>query len=213
METMWLHRRGRFVSILLLGCLGLAGLLTGCGGNRLAHFTLVPPVNAPLKEPVKGSLEVAVVKDTRPHVYEAELGPDMPGDFADLVSSYPFMADRPVAEIFQEGLNAAFQQNGFETTNAIRYLLNGHIQSFDFADRSDLRAPKCCLWVDFELKNKETGESVWRQTILGDETTANSITTRNFELAFIEAADDVICQLVTNATFRGYFESRPTNAP
>jgi hypothetical protein len=115
----------------LSGCVLTAGLLSGCTisvENRLPEVTtvevpLAPKVNEPLKEPVKASLDLAPARDTQWTEDKCSLV-----HLEDAKRSY--VAKKPLAEIFQDGLSNALRQNGFMSTNRSRYVLHTELQAF-----------------------------------------------------------------------------------
>jgi hypothetical protein len=122
-------------SFRLLGLLVLAGWLTGCtlriGTMPPEHgpqvttveVSLDPKVNEPLKEPVKASLDVAPVLDTQWATNKCLLA--YLGDESRILAS-----QRPLTEIFQDGLSNALRQNGFMSTNQPRYVLKTEFKAF-----------------------------------------------------------------------------------
>jgi len=118
-----------------IGCLVLAGLVTGCTIMSIpmppegppnvttVEVSLDPKVNEPLKAPVKASLDLAPVQDFR-----------LTEDKYSLVyleeARRSYNAKKPVAEIFQDGLSNALRQNGFLGTNRPRYVLRTELQGF-----------------------------------------------------------------------------------
>jgi hypothetical protein len=197
-------------SIQFLGCVLMAGLLTGCAFSRTSvQVNLAPRVDQPLRVEQKASLEVGDIKDSRlvtdNFVLLQKANAYGPTEGA-------FVADKPVAEIFRNGLAATLQQNGFMTTNGTRYELRGEIQSFGcgaiqrFFSASTV---KTWLTVRFELVDKSTGLPVWHDTYNGQDTEPGSggIGAGGFiGSVFSKVSEDVIRQLVSDRTFRSYFE-------
>jgi hypothetical protein len=198
----------RLLSIQFLGGVLMVGLLTGCAFSRTpVQVKLVPSLDRPLKEPVKASVKVIAVRDTRPVADELVLiqknnlhGP----------TSGAYVTEKPAAEIFSDGLNAALRQNGFETTNATQYVLEGEIQGFhNRIISSGILAGQgsttLILTVHFQLTR--AGRPVWNTDFVGQDSENAMFPTGNrYGLSFAEAADDVIRQLISDRVFRSYFE-------
>jgi hypothetical protein len=192
-----------------LGCFLTIMLLTGCASSRTpVQLTVDSRVNQPLKEPLKAYLEVETVKDSRPVTDEFVLmqqsniyGPTTGG----------YITEKTVAKIFGDGLNAALRQNGFETTNAIHYLLQSEIQSFDYEPISGIWAGRFTsylfLYVHFELVNQSTRQLIWQKTYVGRDLERKTIRSGQlFAQGFSEASEDILQQLVSDQKFRIYFE-------
>jgi Uncharacterized lipoprotein len=188
-------------------CVLMAGLLTGCVFSRTSvQMALAPRVDQPLREPVKASLEVAPVKDSRP-VKDGSVLIHKSNQYG--TTSGAYITEKPVAEIFADGLNAALRQNGFETTNATQYVLKSEIQSFDLKAIAGFWTGTLIskLSIRFELTSRATRLPVWHETYNGQDSAEAAWGTGQFVAdAFSRAAEDVIRQLVSDQTFRNYFE-------
>jgi hypothetical protein len=185
----------------------MAGLLTGCAFSRTpVQMTLAPKVDQPLRDPVKGSLEVAPVKDSR-SVKDGSVLIHKANQYG--TTSGAYVTQKPVAEIFADGLKAALQQNGFENTNAAQYILKSEIQSCNYEAIAGFWKGTLItkLTVRFELMSQATKLPVWHETYNGeDRLEASWGTGQLITDAFSRSAEDVIRQLISDRTFRSYFE-------
>ena len=134
---------------------------------------------------------------------------------------------RPVAEMFQEVLNIVLQRNGFETTNGTQYTLEGELTNIDCGMATDHAAVwqalqmapltesmRLTVSVGFELKDKATGQSVWKQAYTGSyQATTGMGDGKFFARIWSMAVEDVVRQLITNDKFRAFFETKGSNAP
>jgi hypothetical protein len=233
METVWLHRRRRLVSVLLLGCLGLAGLLTGCvAGRERIEFHLNPQVEAPLTGQPKASIVLGRFTDSRPdarwYVVLYNPQPANPLRPAEMV----YVTSNSVAGIFRDGLADALGQNGFRTSGAAAnaspdrptatteqrgfkanpvtaYRLSGDIQSAGCRNIQRLFATslvKTWVTVRFDLVDQASGLTVWHDTYTGQNTRTNYSGGERLVAAFAEASDDTMRQLISDRNFRKYFE-------
>jgi Lipopolysaccharide-assembly len=237
MKAKHFHLPGLVLSVQFPVSVLLAGLLTGCiDVNR----TLVPPIQTPyvykpITAPAKGSLEVTPVQDNRPAPV-ADSQPLEPGmvlvskETSDLnghVEVEIYYTKRPLAEMFRDALNLVLQRNGFETTNGTQYALESEITSTDYgAYAADAAVWKSVglspladsvlftITVNFELKDKATGQSVWKQTYHGNYQATTGLGDGQFFARICSmAVEDAARQLITDEKFRSYFETQGTNAP
>jgi hypothetical protein len=233
MESKRFHHRAWAVSIVFLSCLGLAGLLTGCV-SRWKRVTIVlePRVDQPLSGLPKASLELGRFKDSRLDVppYIVLTKRNDPNPFKS--SEWAYVTNSSVSRILRDGVAEALGQNGFKTiggasdefhnrlTAAIEqdgfkpnpvtsYQLCGDIQSSGCRNIQRLFARsiiKTWLRVRFDLVDKATGLTVWRDTYTGQNTMTNCSGGELLAAAFTDVSEDVMRQLVTDRTFRSYFE-------
>ena len=215
METKHAYSSVSVLCLQLLGGILLAGLLTGCAFSRTTiQMSVAPKVDEPVKEPVKASLEVATVKDSR-SVADGSVLIHKKNGYG-MTTSGAYVTEKPIAEIIQDGLNAALRQNGFETTNGTHYVLQGEIQNCDYQAIAGLWTGTLIskLTVRFELTSPATKLPVWHETYNGQDSSQSSWGTGQFVAdSFSRAAEDVIRQLIQDRTFRSYFELQATNAP
>jgi hypothetical protein len=199
---------GRLVQC--FGCVLMVGLLTGCAFTRTpVQVNLAPRVDQPLKVGQKASLEVGEVRDSRlvtdQFVLLQKANGYGPTDGA-------YITDKPVAEIFRNGLAATLRQNGFMTTNGTSYELRGNIQSFGFGViQRAFSSPTAKSWltVRFELVDKSTGLPIWHDAYDGQDTEPGPTGFDNgtfIATVFSKVSEDVIRQLVSDRAFRSYFE-------
>jgi hypothetical protein len=242
MGTKPVHPSSPILSLQFLACVLTVGLLTGCVEIRFGDLPpkvpkvttvevpLAPNVNQPLKEPVKASLEVAAVHDARNSRDPWTLVYNWDNNRA-------FVAEKPVAEIFQDGLSNALRQNGFMSTNRPRYVLQTELRGF-FSTSSDEVPPasvqvlgallgtdlsnyQLMLRVDFTLFNPEAKRPVWslnqlpelELTCCGKRLAWTYSWPETCGKGFAEMAEDAIHQLIANQQFRNLFETQATNAP
>jgi hypothetical protein len=192
-----------------LCCILLAIVLNGCAFTRTnVKVTLsTPGVNEPLEKAAIASLEVGEVKDSRlvtdPYVL-------MQKGNVNGATSGAYVTDRPVADIFRDGLTAALQKNGFISANTNRYMLKSDIQMFGYGYIQRMFSPgiaKPVISVRFELVDKTTGQPVWHDTYNGQDTEeATGLFEDAVVLMFSRTTEDVFRQLIADKAFRGYFE-------
>ena len=243
-----------------IGCLVLAGLVTGCAmmfgtvppegppNVTTVEVPLEPKVNEPLKEPVTASLDIAPVQNTR-----------LTEDKCCLIfleeARRSYDAKRPVAEIFQDGLSNALRQNGFVGTNRPRYVLQAELQEFGWLPIKvalpaeyqahglttgyddvppEFRRPggslldndrpsRLAVLVVYRLFDPEAKQPfwslnpqpVWESTCYGLLRSEEHPYYPDPECgeAFAVTAEDAIRQLISDPTFRAFFELQATNAP
>jgi hypothetical protein len=124
-------------------------------------------------------------------------------------TSGAYVTKTPVAEILKTGVTEALKQNGFISADAGKYELRGDMQEFSIGGFSGFWQatviPK--LVVRFELVDKASEVPVWHDTFIGRTTGKTAMGDKEFlAKMFSESADDVAKQLVTDKTFRGFFE-------
>jgi|WetSurMetagenome_2_1015567.scaffolds.fasta_scaffold397232_1 hypothetical protein len=214
-----------------LGGLALAGCLTGCvlSERTPVPMSINPYVNEPISAPAKAYLEVAAVQDTRSITDKTVL--ITISDFEGFTYQNSYVTEKPIAEIFQDGLNSTLQKNGFVAINGPAYALESEITGLKWEASSvpgklglgsilsgSAPPPKnnfiATPSVNFDLKDKATGQPMWKQSYDGK----CDDTLRGDEGSFFAdtvslAAEDVIGQLIKDPKFRSYFETRATNAP
>ncbi len=185
----------------------MGSLLTGCAWTKTpVQMTLSPRLNQPLREPVKAALEIAPVKDARP-VKDASVLIQKQNAYGKTTGAY--VTEKPVAEIFGNGLKSALVQNGFETANGTKYALETEIQGFDYEIIAGFWEGTFIskVTVRFELVNQATKLPAWHDTYIGRDRAQSAMGTGQFVAdSFSKASEDVIRQLVSDPAFRSYFE-------
>ncbi len=210
MKSEWFQKSPGGLLVQFLCCVLMGGVLTGCAFSRTpVQVNLAPWVDQPLKVGLKASLEVGEVRDSRLVTDQFVLFQKANG-YGPTDGAY--ITDKPVAEIFRNGLAATLRQNGFMTTNGTSYELRGNIQSFGcgvIQRAFSASMAKSWLTVRFELVDKSTGLPVWHDTYDGQDTEQGP---SGFEegtfiaTVFSKVSEDVIRQLVSDRAFRNYFE-------
>lgn len=192
----------------LLLCACLASLITGCAyTNTETKVNFAPGLSEPLRQS-KATLQVEEGKDTRA-VNDPRVIIHKANNYGRTTGAY--VAPIPVSELFRKGLVAALRTNAFQVvSNAATYSLNFELQEFDYDTLGGVwtvtTKPKCA--VRFELTEKSTGRSVWRDTLVGR---SEHITNWRNNVWFVSetftnSAGDTVRQLITNKEFRRYFE-------
>lgn len=170
-----------------------------------------PIVKQPLKAEHKGAIEVGEVKDSRlvsdPLVLMHKANQYGP-------TSGAYVTEVPVATIFRDGLKLALEQNGFTATNAVNYELHAELQNFGIGSIqnglfSDITS-KSWLEVRFELVERSTGQPVWHDTFTGKFTEPLSQWTgadgKFIAKVFSEVSQEVVKRLISDKSFRNFFE-------
>jgi hypothetical protein len=211
----------------------LGGLLMGCVTERYrTTIILEPGVQEPLSGAPRASITLGRFKDSRLNApwYLLLSKPNSPNPLKP--TEWAYVTNRSVATILRDGvadalgqngfktfghpsdtfhnnLTAALEQNGFKPDPATYYVLYGDLQSAGCRNLQRLFARsiiKTWLTVRFDLVDKATGLTVWHDTYTGQTTMTNYSGGKFLATAFAGASDDVIRQLVTDRTFRNYFE-------
>lgn len=191
----------------LLSCALLCAFVSGCAFSRTeTQVNFTPKINEPLKAERKSSLVVGQIKDSRT-VSDANVLIHKENAYG--TTSGAYVTKTPVAEILKNGLAEALKQNGFISTDAGKYELRGDIQEFSLGAVTGFWQatvmPK--LVVRFELVAKDSQAPVWHDTFIGRATGKTAMGDKDFlARMFSESADDLTKQLVTDKTFRSYFE-------
>lgn len=200
--------------------------LTGCVDLTIqeripVELVLTPYVVMPISGPAKASVEVAAVTDSRTDVDRSVLTTDLdPGSshsglptFLDPTykssnppTLYTYFTVTPFTDVIEHGLNLALRRNGFEGTNGTLYVLESEITDMSW---DDPHSPT--VSVNLELKDKATGQSVWKKRCDGKHQTTEGAP--DFGRLWSQAAEEVMTQLITDPTFRAFFELQATNAP
>ncbi|HTY86814.1 MAG TPA: hypothetical protein VMB80_05055 [Candidatus Acidoferrum sp.] len=216
MKTKLFHVLMKDPRIRAIICIGLAGLATGCVFMRKpVTLTLAPPAGQPLPAGSKASLALGEFKDTRLVTDGFVLVQD---ENAYGPTEGAFVTEKPVAELFRDGLRSALEQDGFPITQPAPYELRGNLQSSGVRVIEGFMFPreiKFWLTARFDLVDSATGLTVWHDTYTGQNTTTNL--TWNRKMFVVPACSNMlvntITQLVSDRMFRRYFEPQPTNAP
>ena len=187
-------------------CILAGSLLTGCAWTKTpVQMTLAPKMNQPSKESPKAALKVAPVADNRP-VADKTVLIQKQNAYGNTTGAY--VTQKPVAEIFCDGLETALKQSGLETTNGTQYVLESKIQGFDYQTiegfwQGTLIAK---VTVRFDLVNQTNQLPVWHDTYIGQDRAQSALGTGQFVAdSFSRASEDVIQQLLTDPMFRSYF--------
>ena len=113
----------------------------------------------------------------------------------------------PRRRVFQGSASSTLQRNGFSGVGGANYELRGSIEEFEFDAISGFwkATVKPKLTVRFELLNKATGQSAWRETYFGRDTLETAWGDAEFiATMFSRSAEDVVRQLVNDAAFEPF---------
>lgn len=193
----------------------VATLATGCAFSKTkTHVSFLPRVSQPLASSAKASLEVADFKDSRPVGDKTFLVHKKNG--YGQTTSGAFVAQKPIADIFRDGVVESLKKNNFQLpASSGKYVLNGEIQDFDFDVITGFwkASVKPKLQVRFDLMEKSTGNSVWRDSYIGRATIETAWgTSETIVQLFNESANDAVRQLVSDESFRKIFEKGEISA-
>jgi hypothetical protein len=173
---------------------------------------LTPTASSPLGKAPTAELLVGEVKDTRP-VKDGFVISQKYNGYGQRTSG-AYVAQEPVAQIFKQSLFTVLEKNGFITSGPTNQLeLKADIQEFSHDIMAGfLKAtvqPK--LIVRFELVDKDSGRTLWHDTLIGRETLQTAWGTGSFLVeTFNKAADDVFKQLISDSTFRNCISGNGT---
>jgi len=184
-------------------------VFVGCAFTRTeTKVNFTPQIMSPLMAVAsESSMSLAKIKDTRSVKDERVLMHKKNGYGQTTTGAY--VADRPVAEILQSGVMTALRQNRFPVTDESgKYELRGDLQDFSFevitGFWSGTVKPK--ISVRFEVVEKETGRSVWRDTYVGRDTMQASWGDAALVAEmFTKAANSIVDQLIADESFRSLF--------
>ena len=198
----------------LVHCFGLVCitvLFSGCAFSKTpVKIVLSPKATQPLSS-AKAAIQVGEVKDDR-----TKSDPRAVWQKANAhgTTSGAFVADRPVSELFREAIEAALRANSFnviasETSYELKtQIMDLRVDGLQTGMLSSTVVSK--LSVRFELFDKATGNSVWRDTLVGKtEDKPGWGGTAFVEKNFKAVAEDVLNLLVADRTFRKFFEQKP----
>lgn len=195
-------------------CAGLMLLVSGCALTRTeTKLAFAPAVEYPLGTQRKAGLEVGEIVDKRPVKDKAVLIHKVNGHGQ--TTSGAYVTQRPVAEVFHEGLLSTLKRNGFSGAEGAKYELRGSIEEFEFDAITGFwkATVKPKLTVRFELLDKATGQSTWRETYFGRDTLETAWGDAEFvAMMFSKSAEDVLRQLVGDRAFRSHFDGGSTTA-
>jgi hypothetical protein len=186
----------------------VAGLLAGCAFSRTpVPVTVAPGAGHPLKAPLKASVELGDIRDNRPVVDGLIL---LQKSNVNGLTTGAYVAERPVADIFGDSLNAALRQNGFEATNETHYVLRCDLESFEYVSQPPGLTAKALFYVRVELRKPASGPAIWHKTYAG-QSGENRFwgTGKALGQDFSEAAADLIARLISDREFRDHFEQSP----
>ena len=191
--------------LLLTGC---AFLATGCAFSRTkVNVQFDPKISNPLGQNATAQLTVGEIRDSRPVTDPLVLSQKYNGYGQRTSGAY--VAQEPVADIFKQGLQKVLDASGFTKSTQQRGLeLKANIQEFDHDVIVGFwkATVKPKLTVRFELLDKQTGGSVWRDTYVGRDSLETTWGTGEFLVqTFNRAAEDVVRQLIADASFRKFF--------
>jgi hypothetical protein len=199
-----------YCHVCLLSALAIFG--SGCAFSKTpVSVNYTPAYRQPLQAASPSTLHVGEFKDSRPvndqmvllHKVNA-YGP----------TSGAWVAQRPVAELMRNAVSDALKANNFNLTESGsgKYELRGDLQEFGFHSIAGFWTAKVKprMQVRFELVEKTTGHSVWRDTYIGrgDIETAWG-TSQTVVSLFKLGTEDVIRQLLSDSTFRKFSEGQP----
>lgn len=189
-------------------CFGLMLLSAGCALTRTeTKLAFAPTVENPLSAQRKAGLDVGEIADKRPVKDKAVLIHKINGHGQ--TTSGAYVTERPVAEVFKEGLLSTLKRNGFTGVEGAKYELRGSIEEFEFDAITGFwkATVKPKLTVRLELVDKATGQSAWRETYFGRDTLETAWGDADFvALMFSKSAEDVLRQLVGDRAFRSHFD-------
>lgn len=188
----------------------LAGVIaTGCNTQKqVAKLDFQPAISRPIIGAPKATLRVSEFEDYRPIYDKTVISPQRNGH--GLTTSSVVATQDPVASIFRSGLVKALEDNNFKLAPGQGlYELRGGIQNLEYNVATDFwnatGRPK--LEVRFELINTLTGNSVWQKSYVGGQTVSTPwSSSKTMAKLFNESANDVVHQLLTDPSFRRYFE-------
>jgi hypothetical protein len=199
----------RGAAVHILNCLLLAGLMTGCAFTRTPVKVAFGPVAGnPLKAGTKTALEIGTISDARQVTDGMVLYQKMN---AYGTTSGAYVTEKPVTEVFKDGLTAALQQNGFMNPNPAKYQLTAEIKGGTIGVIQNMwsaNTAKAWMQVRFELVDKATGLPVWHDTYDGEDSRPVPTWEDSDFIAqeFSRTASDIFRQLVSDKAFRNYFE-------
>jgi len=176
-------------------------------------LAFAPTIEQPLGTQRKAGLDVGEILDKRPVKDKSVLVHKVNGHGQTTTGAY--VTRQPVAEVFREGLVSALKRNGFNTAEAAKYELRGSLEEFEFDSIAGFwkATVKPKLTVRFELVDKGTGQSTWRETYFGRDTLETAWGDAEFVAQmFSKSAEDVLRQLVGDRAFRGHFEGSSSTA-
>jgi ABC-type uncharacterized transport system auxiliary subunit len=194
-------------AIVLFACAAMAVVATGCAFSRTeTPVTFAPKINQPLKAERKNSVTVGAFKDSRA-VKDGNVLIHKQNEYG--TTSGAYVTKTPVTDILKSGIADAFQQNGFTSSAADKYELRGDLQEFTLEGVGGFwkATVKPKLAVRFELVDKATDQPVWHDTLIGHTTGQTAWGDKEFlGKMFSESADDLVTQLISDKTFRNFFE-------
>ena len=205
-------KRGLMKSLPLIHSAVLAmvlALTSGCAfSTTKTQVNFSPSYAQPLASSGQPAVDVAEFKDSRP-VNEPTVLLHKANAYGP--TSGAFVAQRAVGEILRDGVIDGLKKNRFEVMpGSAKYELRGDVQEFNFDSISGVWTAKVKprLQVRFELIDKTSGTSVWRDTFIGRGNVesawgSSEMVARLFTLG----AEDVVRQLISDPTFRRFFET------
>jgi len=193
----------------LLGVIGAAILLVGCGGQRPVHYYQISyPTAAPVPadalnttlqvRPFEAStlyLDTKIVYGTGAH----ELGTYQQHRWAE--PPIEILQDALVRGLRSAGIFRAVYTTGVDT--AAPYVLSGHVYDFKEVDNASIVAR---LTYEVRLRNRKTGDMVWTYTYSHDEPVSEKTVS-----SFVEAMDQNVHRSVSEvqAGLLQYFRDHP----
>jgi hypothetical protein len=191
----------------LLFCGIICLLATGCAFTRTetpVHFS--PVINQPLSAQKKAALVVADFTDSR-DVLDKYVLLHKSNGFGQVMAG-AYVTKEPVADILKNGIEQVLKTNGF-FGGILKYELHGDLKSFGGQEFQGFwkDSVKVEIAVHFELVDKNSGQSVWNNTVIGHTTETFSIGGNNtYGQAFSDSATDLAKNLIADKTFRSFFE-------
>lgn len=187
----------------------MVALLSGCAWTKTpVNIVLTPGLTEPLKEPAKTAVRVGDVKDERV-ISDPRAVTQKYNAYGKTTGAY--LAQKPVTELFREAIETALKTNAFKVAaSGTAYELKAQIQDYEgdhiqtgaFSAKIILK-----LTVRFELEDTASGNSVWRDTLIGkaeDKSTSGSVAF--VERTFKATVEDVLRQLVADKAFRKFLQ-------
>lgn len=184
----------------------LGVVASGCAFTRTTvNVRLSPTAAKPLGQIPVAQLVVGQIEDTRPVGDKFVLTQKYNGYGQRTSGAY--VTKEPVTDIFKQGLLNVLQSNGFTqaATNLATLELKANIQDFDHDVITGFwtATVKPKLTVRFELFDKDTGASLWRDTLVGRATMETAWGASEFLVqTFDRVCDDIFLQLISDNSFR-----------
>lgn len=202
-----------FPKLLALSLLIVLG--SGCAFTKTqVKVGFRPTYSQPLQSSSPAPLQLGAFKDSRP-VNEPTVLLHKANDFGPTSGAY--VTEKPVAELLRDGVLDSLKSNQFKVADtASKYELRGDLQEFGFNSVAGFWKAKVRprMQVRFELFDKASGTSVWRDTYIGRGELETAIgTSETIVSLFKLGADDIVRQLISDPTFRKLCEGATVTTP